>query len=353
MMKNNNIQFWNKKRFWTALVVVQFFLVTIIKNSQLLISAFEYWFEFQKEIHLKLFSWIPFSIGDLFYGIAIIYLVYQIFRLFNPSTRKHSLLNILKFFNIAYFTYQIFWGLLYFQKPIADSLDGKPIENKELKELTLYYLQRCKTTRAMVQENKQGVFSIENLEKVKDDILQQQRLLPSFIMKKNLRSQSIKKGLIGKFMNYTGILGYYNPFTAELQYNPHLPHTSLPMTLAHESSHQMGYAREEEANFVGYLIGINSTNKDLKYSTEWFTLQSLLNALYDSDPQFCERILKHYSDGMKRDRKHILLYREKYQGWIENLLHTTNDWFLKSNQQDGSITYSYFVELLVKYHRKQ
>jgi Zn-dependent peptidase ImmA (M78 family) len=54
-------------------------------------------------------------------------------------------------------------------------------------------------------------------------------------------------------MNKTGILGYYNPFTAESQYNPNIPATQLPFTLAHEMSHQLGYAREQEASFIAYL----------------------------------------------------------------------------------------------------
>ena len=55
-------------------------------------------------------------------------------------------------------------------------------------------------------------------------------------------------GIIG---NYVGFQGYYNPFTTEAQYNAELPNTYIPFTLSHESAHQLGFAREQEA--TGHL----------------------------------------------------------------------------------------------------
>ena len=153
-------------------------------------------------------------------------------------------------------------------------------------------------------------------------------------------------------MSYTGILGYYNPFTAEAQYNSELPASYIPFTLAHESSHQLGYAREQEANFVGFLIGKDSFNADLRYSTNLFALKSLLRYIQSEDPKFVEKILENYSESMKRDAIAEKLFNEKHAGLLDQFFAVTNNLFLKSNQQEGSITYSYFTELLIKYERK-
>ncbi|WP_376785804.1 hypothetical protein [Kaistella carnis] len=40
---------------------------------------------------------------------------------------------------------------------------------------------------------------------------------------------------------------------------------------------------------------------------------------------------------------------KKHEGLLEVLFGYTNDLFLKSNQQEGSITYSYFIDLLLRY----
>lgn len=256
--------------------------------------------------------------------------------------------------NIFYFTYQIFWGMLYFQTPIIKKLPNQqdPTVNKA-KILALRYLEKCKATRHLVKEDKNGLFIITDLKSVQREILQQQTKLPHYISDKKVpQINAFKSSLFGRVMNYTGISGYYNPFTAEAQYNAKLPPTLIPFTSAHESSHQLGFAREQEANFIGYLIGIHSNNADLQYSTEYFTLKSLLRFIAPDDPEFVKSILNKYSSGMKRDRLYERVFVVRHQGWLDDFFGFTNNLFLKSNQQEGSVTYSYFIDLLLNYEKE-
>ena len=240
--------------------------------------------------------------------------------------------------------------MLYFQKPLLGKLSKQQLEINEIKHLALSYLKDCKNTRELVAEDEKGVFIITDLNLVQDEILKKQDNLPVFLNdKKGLKIRSFKPSIFKGVMNYTGILGYYNPFTAEAQYNAELPPTYIPFTLAHESSHQLGYAKEQEANFIGFLIGEHSTNNDLKYSTQYFVLKSLLNSLMKDDPEFVNQVLSNYSSGMQRDRFSERAFRKKHEGLLDVFFGITNDLFLKSNQQEGSITYSYFLDLLIRY----
>ncbi|NHX22211.1 DUF3810 domain-containing protein, partial [Escherichia coli] len=82
---------------------------------------------------------------------------------------------------------------------------------------------------------------IKNLSIVTSEILNQQKQLPLGLNSKITTDISnFKPSIFSFIMNDTGILGYYNPFSAEAQYNPNLPDTYLPFTLAHESAHQLG-----------------------------------------------------------------------------------------------------------------
>ena len=241
---------------------------------------------------------------------------------------------------------------MYFQEPILDKLPKEEVTEKEVKTLINIYLERCKKTRILVKENEHGVFQLKNLGEIKMQILKNQNQIPlSISSKEPTQIISLKPSIFRGIMSYTGILGYYNPFTAEAQYNPELPSTSLPFTLAHESAHQLGFAREQEANFIGYLIGKKSENLDLKYSTEYYVLKSLLNSLAEKEPNYVKSVLENYSAPMKRDRKAELDFRKKHAGLLDVLFAYTNDLFLKSNQQEGSITYSYFIDLMVRYER--
>lgn len=318
-----------------------------------MISLFEQFFELQKALHQRLFSWLPFSVGDLIYVLLGITLLYSLIGLFKKKKRNSSIIRILIIVNAFYFTYQIFWGLLYFQTPIIKKLSSqeKP-EIEKAKRIALQYLEKCKTTRQSVHEDHNGIFIVTDLKSVQQEILNQQAKLPPNISdKKATNILSIKHSLFKNVMSYTGILGYYNPFTAEAQYNSELPATFVPFTTAHESAHQLGFAREQEANFVGYLMGVHSYNLDLRYSTEYFTLKSLLRFIVDEDPEFVKSVIKNYSPAMKRDRAYERNFILRHQGWLDDFFGFTNNIFLKSNQQEGSVTYSYFIDLLLNYKK--
>lgn len=349
-MKTNKVKLYHKKRFWAGILLAQFLLFFILSKIDVVVTFFERLFEIQKGFHQILFSSIPFSVGDVFYILLISIFLFFIFKILKENSRKKYVLKFLILLNILYFIYQISWGMLYFQKPLLEKLPEKQLEISDIKQLTLEYLEKCRKTRSLVKEDQSGVFTITDINVIRDEILRNQTQLPSSLNnKKGTRIQVLKSSLFKPIMSYSGILGYYNPFTAEAQYNSALPSTYIPFTLSHESAHQLGYAREQEANFIGFLIGENSTNLDLKYSTDYFVLKSLLNFLAERDPEFVKEILAEYSPEMQRDRLAEKLFVKKHEGLLDVFFGFTNDLFLKSNQQDGSITYSYFIDLLVRY----
>jgi hypothetical protein len=347
----NNI--YTKKRFWAGLLLAQFLLFFVFSKSVWMISFFESLFEIQKKFHQLLFSWIPFSIGDVLYILLGIFIVYTIIKLFKKKERNKAIIKFLFVINVLYFCYQVFWGMLYFQTPILYKLSSqKEPDINKAKILALKYLEKCKASRTMVKEDKNGVFIISDLTSLQLEILQRQKAIPGYISSKKVSSvNSFKPSIFKNVMSFTGILGYYNPFTAEAQYNPQPPATTIPFTSAHESSHQLGFAREQEANFIGYLIGINSSNSDLRYSTEYFTLKSLLRFIIEEDPAFVKSVQKNYSAGMKRDQAFEKSFVLKHQSWLDDFFGFTNNLFLKSNQQEGSVTYSYFIDLLLNYEK--
>ena len=342
----------SKRRFWVGLFVIQISLFYLFSRWGGAVYFVDFLFEQKKYLFQSFFSKIPFSIGDVFYFVLGLLLVFSLFKLFNSKTRKVYSLRLLKGLNVFYFVYQLVWGMTYFQRPIVLALDEKEPQIVEIKALALKYLHQAKHTRTLVKEDGKGVFQIKDLEKIKKEILSQQKRIPAFLGNKiSTEIDNFKPSLYSEFMNYTGVLGYYNPFSTEAQYNSHLPHIYLPFTLSHESAHQLGFAREQEANFVGYLVGISSENPELRYSTEYFALKSLLRALIAEDEDFVKTIIAQYSDEMKRDYQAEKDFVEEYQGPMNTFFAFTNDLFLKTNQQEGAVTYSYFVDLLVRYER--
>ncbi len=347
MRTKHNI--FSRKKTWAGILLAQVVLFYFLSGSEWAVRAADSFFEWRKHSHQSLFASFPFAAGDVIYIIlllALLYLFIQIIR--NKKRHRHSIM-LLILANGFYLMYQIFWGMLYFQKPLSEKMPQSEISPEFVQELTLRYLEECRILRAQAEEDENGVFKIKNPHRLKEELLRSQHTIARLDGKSTTGINALKPSLFHGVMSYSGILGYYNPFTAEAQYNPDLPHTSLPFTMAHEAAHQLGYAREQEASFIGFLNGKASANPALQYSSSYFVLKSLLNSQISTHPRFVEQVLELYSEGMKRDRRAELEFRQKYSGWLDVFFSFTNDLFLKSNQQEGAVTYSYFVELLLQY----
>lgn len=339
---------FTKKRFWAAVLVAQFILFYIFSSSETLVRLFVEFFNKKKNLHQLFFQHSSFSIGDLFY-ISLIFLFLFIFFT-SKKIEKYKILFILV--NALYFIYQIFWGMLYFQKPLFEKKQLEKTSQKELERLAIKYI--ALTNEAREELNQRNTFEISNLNEIKYEILKSQNFIPKeFYTRKITRINNFKPSLFDEILSYTGILGYYNPFTTEAQYNTNLPATYLPFTIAHESAHQLGFARENEANFIGFIICEKSQKLELKYSAYLYTSKSLLYNIRLSNPEFAGQAALFFSEDVKKDIENEKKFFEKHDGFINDIFHFTNDLFLKSNRQEGSITYSYFIELLATYERKK
>ena len=86
-------------------------------------------------------------------------------------------------------------------------------------------------------------------------------------------------------MSRLGLSGFYMPFTGEPNFNDAQPDFDLPYVIAHEKAHQRGFAREDEANFIAFLVCVNSTDPYLRYSGYLNALR-VVGAFVSSDPAF-------------------------------------------------------------------
>ncbi len=99
----------------------------------------------------------------------------------------------------------------------------------------------------------------------------------SFIQPMNSR---LKPVMLSELMSYTHITGVYSYFTGEANLNVAFPDYTLPFTAAHELAHQRGIAREDEANFVAFLVCSSSEDSYIRYSAYLMMLEYVTNAYY-------------------------------------------------------------------------
>ena len=89
-----------------------------------------------------------------------------------------------------------------------------------------------------------------------------------------------------------GFSGYINPFTNEANINRKIPSTSLTFVINHEIAHQLGIASEKDANFISYVMLINSDNHYHKFCGYSYALRLCLNELSKIDYNLYQELLK-------------------------------------------------------------
>ena len=67
---------------------------------------------------------IPFSVGDVLYGILIIYLLIRIWKARKTwrTDWKNNLLSVLSFISVAYFLFHFLWAFNYYRVPLFEKM---------------------------------------------------------------------------------------------------------------------------------------------------------------------------------------------------------------------------------------
>ncbi len=158
-------------------------------------------------------------------------------------------------------------------------------------------------------------------------------------------------------MSYLRISGIYPYLVPEAIVNIHTPIMSLPHTVCHEMAHQRGIAREDEANFVGYLAAIHHSEAIFRYSGYLEAYIYSMDALYQANPTRWAAVRKMTHSGILRDIAYIHSVWAPYtssNNVIGEISTHVNDWYLKENAvEDGVQSYGRMVDLLIAYQKHQ
>jgi hypothetical protein len=310
-----------------------------------------------------LFGWLPFSFGDLLYLVLVIFLAIKIFQLFRFVFVKKRRVNIkeklkagfittLIFSSIIYILFNIFWGINYNRQGIAQqlNLNIEKYSIEDLKCMNELLVEKINSSKMIIEKNHVSYPTNDELFARTHNAYNIVSKKYPFLVYKNC---SIKKSMWGWLGNYTGFQGYYNPFTGEAQVNTTVPKFTQPFTTCHEVAHQLGYAKEMEANFVGYLAAANSADTLFRYSVyvELFTYAN--RTLFFADMKQAMANRKQLLPSVIADFKERRKFNAAHTSFAEPII---SDWyskFLQMNQQPmGILSYDEVTAFIIAYYKK-
>ena len=304
-------------------------------------------------------GWVPFSIGDILYGAATLWLIwvifYGLFKLITGKITKESIKKgLLKTIIIAlsvYLIFNIFWGINYDREGIAYQLKLTKQEYTavELRHLDSLLLQKVNESKlALVHNNSAG----KKTKEIFAESNEAYKIIAAKFPFLNYKVNSVKSSMWGWIGNYFGFTGYYDPFTGEAQVNTTVPYFLQPYTTCHEMAHQLGYAKEDEANFVGYLAASASTDTLFHYSVYLDIFLATNRNLFNVDSASARTFAKQISPEVKADLKTWKEFIIQHKNPAEPIVQWLYGKYLeKNNQPSGILSYDEVTALLIAYYK--
>lgn len=306
------------------------------------------------------FGWLPFSFGDVLYGSVVLWLIYKLVNgikalfkkqvtLKNFSAGCLAALNILL---IIYVFFNAFWGINYNRKGIAKQLNLKMEKYSldELKNINELLIKKTNSSKQFLLNQQSRYPSNSRLfSSVKQAYVNAERVFPFL----QYQPVSLKPSLWSWFGNYMGFTGYYNPFTGEAQVNTLVPKFLQPFTTCHEVAHQLGYAKEMEANFVAYLAAAQSGDALLLYSVYLDMFMYSNRNLSMSDSAAAKESGKQLLPSVRTDLNEWKTFYKKYRNPVEPVFRWIYGIYLERNQQpQGLLSYDEVTGFLIAYYKK-
>jgi hypothetical protein len=318
-------------------------------------------YPFIAKVQRILFGWIPFSIGDLFYAFLVLVIIFRTYKFFKfliqrKLTRQFFVIAMQQFFFFVLYVYVFFnlmWGLNYNRIGIARQLqlDVRTYSVQDLDTLTNLLQQKANFYARFVSSAQRDSFNRKK--QLFASAYKAYQAAEGEFPFLQYKHQSVKPSLFSYLGNYLGFQGYYNPFSGEGQVNTTVPRFMEPFVTTHEIAHQLGYAKENEANFAGFLACRSFENNAFRYSAYYDMYNYAIVEIFSRDTALAKLIQSKAHPQVKKDQAEFREFYRRYNNPIEDLVMWGYGHFLKANNQPaGKRSYNEVVAWLIAYYKR-
>ncbi|MBE6638002.1 MAG: DUF3810 domain-containing protein [Ruminococcaceae bacterium] len=307
-----------------------------------------------------LYSFSLAEICILMLPILFIFILVKVIRYY----KQDDATKLNRFFAMAFALLSLFYSTFVFTYGMGYrgytldqklSLDKKEVEIEQLAKTARYLAEMTNKASLEVEfiYGKSSVmpYSLSELnDKLNDAYADFHKDNPFFF---NFRSK-VKPMLLAKGMSYIHMLGMYTYYTGESNINTEFPDYTIPFTAAHEMAHQRGIAREDEANFMAFLVCVSSSDPYIRYAGYLNLYEYTAGALYDADKSEYSKVYQVLKNTVRYEMNSYSVFFDGYRdSSAAKVSDTLNDAFLKGNgQEQGTASYGLVVDLAVAYYEE-
>ena len=268
----------------------------------------------------------------------------------------NSGLRVLALAGFIYTAYLASWGLNHHREPFATvaGWEVEPPATPLLVELACRVTEDLNTLRAQMEEDDRGVVVIEESPRALGRIASKAYANLKALHPSLRKAPGVpRRPLASPLLTASWITGIYSPFTAEAHVNDEIPSMQLGFVTCHELAHSLGFAREDEANFLAYMACKNSKEPTLRYSGALAVWGYLVRALSIAHPTRLIGITERLGPAVVRDLKSMQAFWVRERTEFTALATEINHNYLKSQgQTEGVATYGLALDLIAEDWRR-
>jgi hypothetical protein len=354
------------KRCWLILLAPLSALLTVLGHR--FPEAVERWFSqglyrVFMETWGRLFGFIPFSVSQFLIIIVplavVVYIICELWRIIRYKPRlKRALrmfINLACMASILFFMFVMFCGLNYARMGFgfAAGLEVQPSPVEELVALTEELAKNANESAGKVNRDEENrmVLSAPFGESARV-VRTAYRIASAGYPVLGGFTPRPKPIVYSRFMSRLNIIGIYAPFTMEANVNVDVPDYDIPSSMVHEVAHFKGFMREDEANFIAWLVSRAIDEPDFVYSGDMLALSYAMGQLVRVSPADHRRIFNGLHEGIRADWAASHDYWQQFVGPLAEISTQANDAYLRANRQaDGVQSYGRMVDLLLAERR--
>ena len=306
-------------------------------------------------------NWIPFSLAEfmvIFLPVLLVVLI--LFAIQKYADNWHNVfiycMTLLSVVGLFFSLFTLGFSPAYRGSTLSEKLEleQKDVSARELYETALLLADATNREAEFVAFEQSGPSVMPyNYAEMNDRLLAAyDKACEKYDFIQRLSSR-LKPVMLSEAMSYTHVTGVYSFFTGEANINVAFPDYTVPFTAAHELAHQRGIAREDEANFVAFLVCMEANDPYIRYSGYLNLYEYVASALYSADPAMYTQAQATLHMPVRYEMSAFTEFFKKYQkSKVSEVSEAVNNAFLLSQGTEGTKSYGMVVDLAVAYYRE-
>lgn len=300
------------------------------------------------------FGWVPFPIWEALLALIVVAVIAGLIYAIRHKKVVGWLTGLLEGAALLVFLFMGLWGLNHFAPTIGQQtgLEVREYTVDQLKEAAAWYAEMASFYSEGVERDEAGDVVLPEFEAMSDEAVASYGRLAEYDDRFAVSIPRVKPLLAGEAFAYMGTTGVFVCLTGEAGVSTECYSVTQPFTVCHELGHSLAVAREDEANYLGFLACRASQSELFRYSGYYCAFIYCYNALYAENPSAARALWDRCSEEMLHDSSVHVEHNKQYEGKVQEAAQAVNDAYLKTFDEAGVKSYGLVVDYLIAEYLK-